>query len=130
MLEQTECCSLPRFSIKKQKTRTFIENEARKRGCTKTAVVNEYLELLAEFPVYFSTADDSKLEELSLIMQLVSDPVMAGIPERAKATRRDRLRMVLFLLDQSLRTVESGLSLPKTDCYLSTPAACSGIFTD
>lgn len=115
MREQTDCYGLSRLSIKKQKTRAFIATEALKRGCSKTALVNDYLELLADFPVYFSTPDQSKLEELSLIKKLVSDPVMAVIPERATATRRDRLRMVLFLLDQSVRTVEGGLSSPKTN---------------
>ncbi len=72
-----------------------------------TALVNEYLEEIADFPVYFSKQDDLKLVELSLLKRLFADPVMAGIPEMAKATRRDPLRMLLYLLDRSLRTAES-----------------------
>lgn len=105
--ENATCYSSLNVTIRTEKARAFIEEEKRKRGCTKTALFNELLEVLADLPTFFSTPESSKLEELTALKKFLSDPVTERIPELAEVTRRDPLRMLLFVLDQGMRTIDA-----------------------
>lgn len=105
--ENVTCYSSLNVTIKNEEAHAFIAEEKRKRGCTKTALFNELLEVLADLPTFFSTPESSKLEELTALKKFLSDPVTERIPELAKITRRDPLRMLLFVLDQGMRAIES-----------------------
>ena len=96
------------LNLKTEKAIRFIDSEKDKAGKSKTSFINGILESLADWPIVLASNAESSciFDEIEAVRKLLDDDLIQKIPHFATLTRRDRVQMVLHLIEKGIEADE------------------------
>lgn len=92
------------LNLKTAKAIRFIELEKDKAGKSKTSFINGILERLADWPITLASDTESPciFDEIEAVRELLNDDLIKKIPHFAALTRRNRVQMLLHLIEKGI----------------------------
>ena len=92
------------LNLKTEKTTHFINSEKDKAGKSKTSFINGIFESLADWPILLASNAENPciLDEIEAVRELLDDDLIKKIPHLATLTRRNRVQMLLHLIEKGI----------------------------
>ena len=92
------------LNLKTDKAISFIDSEKTKTGDSKTSFINVVFENLADWPIVLAPCDENSsiIDEIKAVRELLNDDLIKKIPQFATLTRRNRVQMILHLVEKGI----------------------------